>query len=84
MSVPPVGTTVTTAQVQAAGNSVLGAAVVIGILIADDMRGSARSSVGGSDALEFRQALAPDPTRRISVQDCSRPIDPQAGNLVCR
>lgn len=26
----------------------------------------------------------PDPTRKINAQDCTRPIDPDAGNLLCR
>lgn len=26
----------------------------------------------------------PDPTRRVSVQDCTKPIDPDSGNLRCR
>jgi len=27
---------------------------------------------------------APDPARRINVQDCTRPVDPYAGNLMCK
>jgi hypothetical protein len=26
----------------------------------------------------------PDPKRRINAQDCTRPVDPYAGNLLCR
>jgi len=26
----------------------------------------------------------PDPTRVINVQDCTQPVDPGAGNLMCR
>ena len=29
-------------------------------------------------------APEPDPTRTINVQDCTRPVDPEAGNLMCR
>jgi hypothetical protein len=29
-------------------------------------------------------APEPDPTRAINVQDCTQPIDPEAGNLMCR
>jgi hypothetical protein len=26
----------------------------------------------------------PDPTRTINAQDCTQPVDPDAGNLMCR
>jgi hypothetical protein len=26
----------------------------------------------------------PDPTRKINTQDCTKPVDPGAGNLMCR
>jgi hypothetical protein len=26
----------------------------------------------------------PDPTRVINAQDCTQPVDPEAGNLMCR
>jgi len=29
-------------------------------------------------------ALEADPTRVINVQDCTRPVDFSAGNLLCR
>jgi hypothetical protein len=29
-------------------------------------------------------APEPDPTREINAQDCTRPVDPDAGNLLCR
>ena len=29
-------------------------------------------------------APEPDPTRAINAQDCTRPVDPEAGNLMCR
>jgi len=36
----------------------------------------------GSD--RFGPIPAPDPSRRISWQDCTRPIAPDGGNLMCR
>jgi hypothetical protein len=30
------------------------------------------------------EATSPDPTRPVSVQDCTQPIDLSAGNLRCR
>jgi hypothetical protein len=30
------------------------------------------------------RAPEPDPTRVINAQDCTQPVDPEAGNLMCR
>jgi hypothetical protein len=44
---------------------------------------------GGSSTMRGglgeRKPPAPlDPSRKVSEQDCSKPIDPQAGNLRCK
>jgi hypothetical protein len=39
----------------------------------------------GGGGLGERKPPAPlDPSRTVSEQDCSKPIDPQAGNLRCK
>ena len=45
--------------------------------------------IGGSGnrnrmAHDPRVAPPLDPTRRVNEQDCSKPVDPQAGNLRCK
>jgi len=86
-----VGSAVTTSQVQLSTDTRLGAVLIIGVMLADGIRyfrvapdGSRtlldRPPLPGSDGGAIGDALAP----RVSVQDCTRPIDPQAGNLVCR
>jgi hypothetical protein len=50
--------------------------------------GGTRAGGGGSTmrgGLGERKPPAPlDPSRKVSEQDCSKPIDPQAGNLRCK
>jgi len=38
----------------------------------------------GPDGKTSVRAPEPDPTRKINIQDCTRPVDPNAGNLLCR
>lgn len=38
----------------------------------------------GPDGKQQVRAPDPDPTRTINVQDCTQPVDPEAGNLMCR
>jgi len=38
----------------------------------------------GPDGKTSVRAPEPDPARRINAQDCTRPVDPNAGNLLCR
>jgi hypothetical protein len=45
-------------------------------MLADGMRYFSLGQGGG--------ALEADPRRAINVQDCTRPVDPSAGNLFCR
>jgi len=77
--------TSTTTQVQLATDSVVGAAIIVAILFADEIRyflqspGGRRTPVSAAVAEQAR--IAPP---RVQVQDCTRPIDASAGNLVCR
>jgi len=41
-------------------------------------------SIGPDGKQAMYGAPEPDPTRTINVQDCTRPVDPDAGNLMCR
>jgi hypothetical protein len=66
----------TTSQVSVSSGTPLGNAIIIGIMLADGMRYFRLDQNGG--------ALEADPTRAINIQDCTRPVDPSAGNLLCR
>ena len=68
-------------RVGVSSDGVLGA-ILIGILVADGIRyywrlpdGPRRPYYGTPEA---------DPARLINVQDCTRPINPTAGNLMCQ
>ena len=58
----------------------VGTAIVVGVMAADTVR---YYSVG-PDGKHPARAPEPDPTRAINAQDCTRPVDPDAGNLMCR
>ena len=45
---------------------------------------SVRGGGGGRARHDPRHAPAMDPTRRVSEQDCSKPVDLSAGNLRCK
>jgi hypothetical protein len=64
------------AQASVASGTPLGNAIIIGIMLADGMRYFRLGESGG--------APGDDPRRAINVQDCTRPVDPGAGNLFCR
>lgn len=55
--------------------------VVVGAVLMGTMAGG--GVVQGAERADMAPAQ-PDPSRRISVQDCTRPVDITAGNLVCR
>jgi hypothetical protein len=57
-------------------------AMVVGVVAAGETRYYAVGPGGMKTPVGV--APPPDPTRRINVQDCTRPVDPGAGNLVCR
>ena len=62
--------------------AVVGAALLVGIVAA----GEDRYYRVGPDGMKTSvgRAPPPDPTRKINVQDCTRPVDPAAGNLMCK
>lgn len=57
-------------------------AILIGVLLADGMYYSLRMPDG--TMVPYYGVPQPDPARSINVQDCTRPIDLKAGNLMCR
>ena len=70
------------ASVSVSGDSPLLAGIVIAVLVADGIRYYLRRPDGSLAPLE--SAPHADPSRRVSEQDCSRPIEPDGGNLRCR
>ena len=70
----------TTSQVSVTSGSPLGNAIIVGVMVADGMHYYRL----GPDGKTSIRAPEPDPTRKINVQDCTRPVDPSAGNLLCR
>jgi len=41
-------------------------------------------SMGPEDKSPMYRAPEPDPARAINAQDCTKPVDYSAGNLLCR
>ena len=72
--------TTTTSQVSVSSGSPLGNAIIVGVMLADGMHYYQL----GPDGKTSVRAPEPDPTRKINAQDCTRPVDPNAGNLLCR
>jgi hypothetical protein len=56
-------------------------AVVVGVMAADAVD---HYTVGPDGKMPMYRAPDPDPSRVINVQDCTRPVDYSAGNLLCR
>jgi len=69
----------TTSQVSVSSGSPLGNAIIIGVMLADGVQ---YFRLGPTTTPT--RAPQPDPTRVINAQDCTRPVDPSAGNLLCR
>jgi len=67
-------------EVSVASGSPLGNAIIVGVMLADGVH---YYRLGPDGKMSVR-APEPDPTRKINVQDCTRPVDPNAGNLFCR
>ena len=65
----------TTSQVSVSSGSPL-----IGVMLADGVQYFRLGPTGTSPI----RAPQPDPRRAINAQDCTRPVDPSAGNLLCR
>jgi len=68
------------AQVRVSSGSPLGNAIIVGVMAGDGVQYYRLGPDGKTQA----QAPEMDPTRKINVQDCTRPIDRSAGNLMCR
>jgi len=56
-------------------------AVVFGVMAADAVH---YYSMGPDGKSPMYRAPEPDPARSINVQDCTKPVDFSAGNLLCR
>ena len=69
-----------TSRVSVASGSPLGNAIIVGVMLADGVHYYRL----GPDGKASVRAPEPDPTRKINIQDCTRPVDPNAGNLLCR
>ena len=69
-----------TSQVSVFSGSPLGNAIIIGVMLADGVQ---YFRLGPTGTTPIR-APQPDPARAINAQDCTRPVDPSAGNLLCR
>src|SRR5262245_6080561 len=74
------GSSSTTASGRVTTTSPLATTVVVGVMAA----GAIQYYTLGPDGKQPTSAPEPDPTRIINVQDCTQPVDPEAGNLMCR
>ena len=71
----------TAASARITTTSPLATTVVVGVMAADAIH---YYTIGPDGKQAMYGAPEPDPTRTINVQDCTRPVDPDAGNLMCR
>jgi hypothetical protein len=78
---PPASANVASATITTSTGPWLGTAMVVGIVAAETYN---YYSVDQNGMKTPVLAPDPDPTRRINVQDCTKPIEPRAGNLMCR
>ena len=69
------------ASVSASSVSPVAAAVVFGVMAADTVH---YYSMGPEGKSPMYRAPEPDPARTINAQDCTKPVDYSAGNLLCR
>jgi hypothetical protein len=76
------GAAVASSHIDVSSRSLVGAAVIVGIVAADGFRYYRVGPDGSKTPLGY--APDPDPGRKVNVQDCTRPVDPSAGNLMCR
>ena len=68
------------AQVRLSSGSALGNAIIVGIVVGDAIQ----YYRFGPDGRTAVRAPELDPDRKVNAQDCTRPVDPSAGNLMCR
>jgi hypothetical protein len=76
------GTTVagTSTQVSVSSGSAFGNAIILGILLGETVEYYRLGPEGRTQV----QPSELDPHRKVNVQDCTRPVDASAGNLMCR
>lgn len=55
--------------------------VIVGVMASDAVN---YYSVGPDGKMPMYRAPDPDPSRTINAQDCTKPVDYSAGNLLCR
>jgi hypothetical protein len=70
----------TSAQVKFTSGSPLGNAIIVGIMAGDAI---SYYRLGPEGRTQVRPPEL-DPDRKVNVQDCTRPVDASAGNLMCR
>ena len=58
----------------------LGTAIVVGVMAADSIQ---YYRIGPDGKTPLHGAPELDPARKINVQDCTKPVDRDAGNLMC-
>jgi len=68
-------------SVSASTGSPVGTAIVVGVMAADAVH---YYRMGPDGKTPMYGAPDPDPSRKINVQDCTKPVDFSAGNLLCR
>jgi hypothetical protein len=68
-------------SVTASTGSPVGTAIVVGVMAADAVY---YYRMGPDGKTPMYGAPDPDPSRKINVQDCTKPVDFSAGNLLCR
>jgi len=76
-SPPPSGAPAATVS----SGSPIANAIIIGIMVGDAIQ---YYQLGPEGRTPVFGAPPMDPERKVNAQDCTRPVDPEAGNLLCR
>jgi len=76
-----VGSGTGSSGMSASTGSPVGTAIIVGVMAADAVH---YYRMGPDGKTPMYSAPEPDPTRKINVQDCTKPVDFSAGNLLCR
>ena len=58
--------------------------IILGAILFGNAAANGRAGTGDDYRRDHDPAPEPDPTRRISEQDCSKPIELDGGNLRCK
>ena len=80
-SVQASGGTVVSTGINVSTGSAVGSAIIVGVMLADGVH---YYRLGPDGKTPMYGAPELDPRRKINVQDCTRPFDRSAGNLMCR